>query len=94
MYGSYDQSRLLQPCGEFFSWALPIPFGNFYPLAPHPLGISIDHCVCVGGGGGYGQFLESHIQYIKFILVEFLEKNIHSPTVVFENECALSHALP
>ena len=73
MYGSYDQSRLLQPCGEFFSWALPIPFGNFYPLAPHPLGISIDHCVG-GGGWGYGQFLESHIQYIKFILVEFLEK--------------------
>ena len=43
-YDSYDRSRLLQPCGKFFSWAPPIPLGNFYPLAPpHPLGISIDH---------------------------------------------------
>ena len=45
-------NRVLQPCGEFFSRALPIPFGNFYPLAPHPLGISIDHHGGGGGGGG------------------------------------------
>ena len=36
MYGLYDQSRLLQPSGEFFLWSLPIPFENFYPLAPPP----------------------------------------------------------
>ena len=40
---SYDRSRLLQPCGKFFSWAPPAPLGNFYPLAPYPPGISIDH---------------------------------------------------
>ena len=40
-YVSYDRSQ--QPCGKFFSWASPIPLGNFYPLAPHPLGISINH---------------------------------------------------
>ena len=27
----------LPPCGKFFSWAPPIPLGNFYPLAPPPL---------------------------------------------------------
>ena len=57
-YVSYDRSCLLQPCGKLFSWAPPVPLGNFYPLAPHPLGISIDHPW--GGGGGYGYFLESH----------------------------------
>ena len=36
-YDSYDCSRLLQPRGKFFSWAHPIPLGNFYPLAPPPL---------------------------------------------------------
>ena len=33
-YVSYDRSQ--QPCGKFFSWASPIPLGNFYPLAPPP----------------------------------------------------------
>ena len=45
-YDSYYRSRLLQPCRKFFSWAHPIPLGNFYPLVPpppHPLGISINH---------------------------------------------------
>ena len=91
MYGLYDQSRLLQPSGEFFLWSLPIPFENFYPLAPPP---PRNFHWPSWGGGGYGQFLESHIQYIEFILVELLEKNTHSPTVVFENECSHSHALP
>ena len=36
-YVSYDRLCLLQPCGKFFSWAPPIPLGNFYPLAPPPL---------------------------------------------------------
>ena len=47
-YVSYDRSCLLQPCGKLFSWAPPVPLGNFYPLAPHPLGISINH-PCGGG---------------------------------------------
>ena len=56
-YDSYDRSRLLQPCGKFFSWASPIPLGNFYPLAPPPL--RNFHWPSVGGGGN-GYFLESH----------------------------------
>ena len=52
-------NRVLQPCGEFFSRALPIPFGNFYPLAPHPLGISIDH----HGGEGEGVWTISGITH-------------------------------
>ena len=48
-YDSYDRSRLLQPCGKFFSWAPPIPLGNFYPLAPPPL--RNFHWPSVGGGG-------------------------------------------
>ena len=56
-YVSYDRLRLLQPCGKLFSWAPPVPLGNFYPLEPPPhLGISIDH----PWGGGYGYFLELH----------------------------------
>ena len=47
-YVSYDRSCLLQPCGKLFSWAPPVPLGNVYPLAPPPLGISIDH---LWGGG-------------------------------------------
>ena len=61
MYVSYDRSRRLQPCGKLFSWALPVPLGKFYPLAPYPLGISINHPWGGGGGGGYGYFLEPHI---------------------------------
>ena len=55
--------NLLQPSIKFFSWAPPLPLGNFYPLAPHPLGISIDHPCWWGGGGdvgGFGYFVESH----------------------------------
>ena len=48
-YDSYDRSRLLQPCGKFFSWAPPIPLGNFYPLAPPPL--RNFHWPSVGVGG-------------------------------------------
>ena len=48
-YDSYDRLRLLQPCGKFFSWAPPIPLGNFYPLAPPPL--RNFHWPSVGGGG-------------------------------------------
>ena len=51
MYVSYDRSRRLQPCGKLFSWAPPVPLGKFYPLAPHPLGISINHPWGGGGGG-------------------------------------------
>ena len=57
-YVSCDRPHLLKPCGKYFSWAPPIPFRNFYPLAPpQPLGISISH---PWGGGGYGYFLDSH----------------------------------
>ena len=46
-YVSYDRSCLLPwTCGKFFLSATPpppVPLGNFYPLAPHPLGISIGH---------------------------------------------------
>ena len=48
-YDSYDRSRLLQPCGKFFSWASPIPLRNFYPLAPPPL--RNFHWPSVGGRG-------------------------------------------
>ena len=94
MYGSYDQSCLLLPCGEFFSWELPIPFGNFYPLAPHPLGISIDHH---GGGGGEGVWTISGITHTVYKIYTCRipgEEYPQSPTVVFENECSHSHALP
>ena len=33
-YVLYDRSRLLQLCGKLFSWAPPVPLGNFYLLAP------------------------------------------------------------
>ena len=59
-YVSCDRSRLLQPCGKFFSWSPPAPLGNFSPLAPYPPGISIDHPW--EGGGVYGYFLESHLK--------------------------------
>ena len=55
-YDSYDRSRLLQPCGKFFSWAPPIPLGNVYPLAPPPL----RNFRWPSVGGGYGYFLEPH----------------------------------
>ena len=60
-YVSYNRSHPLQPCGKFFSWASPIPLGNFYPLAPPPP--RNFHWPSMGGGGGwgYGYFLESHI---------------------------------
>ena len=60
---SYDRSRLLQPCGKLFSWAPPVPLGNFYPLAPPPP--RNFHWPSVGG---YGYFLESHIRR-KLLLV-------------------------
>ena len=62
-YVSYDRSRLLQPCGKLFSWAPPVPLGNFYPLAPPPP--RNFHWPSVGG---YGYFLESHIRR-KLLLV-------------------------
>ena len=57
----------------------PDTLRKFLPFSPPPP--RNFHWPSWGGGGerGYGQFLESHIQYIKFILVEFLEKNTHSP---------------
>ena len=54
-YVSYDWSCLLQPCGKLFSWAPPVSLGNFYPLVPHPLGISL---TIRGGGGGVWIFSE------------------------------------
>ena len=38
----------------------PLPCRNFYPLAPPPL--RNFHSPSLGGGGGYGYFLESHIK--------------------------------
>ena len=58
-YVSYDRSCLLQPCGKLFSWAPPVPLGNFYPLAPPPLR-NFHWPSVTGGEGGYGYFLESH----------------------------------
>ena len=47
-YVSCDRLHLLKPCGKYFSWAPPIPFRNFYPLAPPPRNF---HFPSVGGGG-------------------------------------------
>ena len=54
----------------------PSEISTLQPPTPQEFPLTI---VGGGRGRGYGQFLESHIQYIKFILVEFLEKNTHSP---------------
>ena len=58
-YVSCDRPHLLKPCGKYFSWAPPLPFRNFYPLAPPPPTPRNFHFPSVGGGG-YGYFLESH----------------------------------
>ena len=65
--------NLLQPSIKFFSWAPPLPLGNFYPLAPHPLGISIDHPCWWGGGGWEGLDIlwnhTIHCYVLKFFLL-------------------------
>ena len=65
-YVSCDRPHLLKPCGKYFSWAPPLPFRNFYPLAPppQPLGISISH---PWGGGGMDIFW-NHIIVFIFLL--------------------------
>ena len=45
----------------------PAPLGNFYPLAPYPPGISIDH---PWGGGGGGIWLFSGITHLKVFINE------------------------
>ena len=45
----------------------PATLGNFYPLAPYPPGISIDH---LWGGGGGGIWLFSGITHLKVFINE------------------------
>ena len=94
-YVSCDRSRLLQPCGKFFSWAPLHPSEIFYPLAPYPPGISIDH----PWGGGGGIWIFSGITHLKVFINEpsfqtnFVVANKKSESVPKNNLIAFWHRM-